>query len=243
MNEKDGLRVCWTGGAGVLLTYGDKTLGIDLYFSNSCMTADGQFKRITPPPWPAMDTAFDYLICSHEHGDHVDLGSMEGWFKGNERLLLGPSPVLEQCEKLVPAERRQPFNRGSRLSLGPFTVTSVYCDHGELSPEAVGVLVETGKQKVYFTGDMSYRPDFTAVTATGPVDLLILPINGQYGNPDAEQAAAMTAMLSPRYVLPCHYWLFVEHGGDPSAFAAACSKYASETRVLLGSVGEWLKIE
>lgn len=237
-----GLKVCWTGGAGILISCGDKVLGIDLYFSNACMTQDGMFKRMIPPPWPARETEFDYLICSHEHGDHTDIGSIPEWFGKKERILLGPDSVMSLCEDMVSVGQRITFNRGDEREAGPFSVKAVFCDHGDLSPDAIGVLVTAGGKRVYYTGDMTFRPDFPDTTGVGSVDLLVIPINGQYGNPTPAQAAAMTAMLSPKVVMPCHYWLFVEHGGDPASFVRECLGRAPETLCRTPAVGEWFNL-
>lgn len=236
------IKVCWTGGAGILVSCKGKVLGIDLYFSNSCMTTEGMYKRMIPPPWPINETEFDYLICSHEHGDHADTGSMPEWFSKKERILLGPDSVMSLSEGLVSQEQCIAFNRGDQQELGPFTVKAVYCDHGKQSPDAVGFLVTVGGKSIYYTGDMTYRPDLTAVTGIQSVDVLIIPINGLFGNPTPAQAADMTAMLSPKVVIPCHYWLFVEHGGDPATFIKECNERAPETLCRTTAVGEWLTI-
>ena len=86
---------------------------------------------------------------------------------------------------------------------------------------------------------MTFRRDFAQISGISDVDLLVVPINGKYGNPDAVQAAEMTAILAPRIVMPCHYWMFMEHGGDPASFAEACKATAPSTECIISAVGEW----
>ena len=48
--------------------------------------------------------------------------------------------------------------------------------------------------------------------------MLILPINGAFGNLNSEEAAKVVSILKPKLAVPCHYWNFAEHGGDPQRF-------------------------
>ena len=182
------------------------------------------------------------IFVTHEHGDHVDIGSIPMWFASADRTLYGPEPVMSMCEALVPARQRVLFERGEVRGMGPFTVEAVFCDHGKLSPQAIGVLIHAGGQRIYVTGDMTYRPDFAQITGVGQADVLIVPINGEFGNPDPAQAAEMAAMVSAKIVVPCHYWLFVEHGGDPAAFLQACAVRAPQTDCRIPAVGEWITV-
>jgi len=49
-------------------------------------------------------------------------------------------------------------------------------------------------------------------------DLLILPINGAFGNLDETQASQYARLLQPKCTIPSHYWNFAEHGGNPYIF-------------------------
>lgn len=234
------LQFCWTGGAGLLIRCDGEALGIDLYFSNSCMTPEGQFKRMIPPPWEPEKTEVDYLVCSHEHGDHMDTESIPLWLSQNQnRIIAGPDSVTEICKSTVSKKQICSLNRGDTIHLGKFTVKGVFCDHGDLSPDAIGVVVEVLNRRIYFTGDMTFRRDFAQISGISDVDLLVVPINGKYGNPDSVQAAEMTSILAPRIVMPCHYWMFMEHGGDPASFAKACKATAPSTECIISAVGEW----
>ena len=51
-----------------------------------------------------------------------------------------------------------------------------------------------------------------------PLDILISPINGMYGNMDSEETAVLTEALKPSITIPCHYGMFASHGGDLKRF-------------------------
>lgn len=235
----------WIGGAGFLIGYNRKTIGIDLYMSNCCMNEKGEFKRLTPPPFPADAIKMDYLISSHHHGDHLDMGSLEEWFAKNADLkLIGPDSSLAEAEKLIPRDKMIALGRGGKLDIGSdISLDGLYCDHGEQSDDAIGVVLNLGGLRVYFTGDMQYRADIVEATGAKDIDALLIPINPAFGNPGAQGAAKMTKAISPGIVVPCHFWLFKEHGcGDPGSFERECSEISPDTEVRVLAIGEKLGI-
>lgn len=245
MKENNCNYLQWLGGAGFLIECNGAKIGIDLYMSNHCMNEKGEFKRLTPPPFPASAIKMDYLISSHEHGDHLDMGSLKEWFAASDDLkLIGPDSSLNEAEKLIPRDRMIALNRGGRLDVSPgISLEGVYCDHGAQSPGAIGVVLDLGGLRIYFTGDMQYRADIAEATGVRDIDILLIPINPAFGNPGAEGAAKMTKMLSPKTAVPCHFWLFKEHGcGDPESFEKECSRLSPDTKIAVLAIGEKMKI-
>jgi len=235
----------WMGAAGFLIQYNNIRIGLDLYFSNYCMNERGEGKRLMPPPCEAGSIKMDYLISSHEHGDHLDMGSMEEWFAVNENLkLIGPEPSLKAAEKMIPRNKMILLDRGGRFEITPdIMLEGVFCDHGEQTPEAIGVVLKLGGLKIYFTGDTRYRRDLREITGIQDVDILLVPINPAFGNPGTEGAAKITAMFSPKIVIPCHFWLTKEHGdGDPGSFEKACAVTSPETKCIILASGEKMKL-
>jgi L-ascorbate 6-phosphate lactonase len=76
-------------------------------------------------------------------------------------------------------------------------------------------------------GDTCYRPDLLANPELKKVDLLILPINGAFGNLNEEQSVEVIKVLQPKLAIPCHYGNFAEHGGSPQLFM----KYAKSAQI------------
>ena len=222
-----------------MIEYEDVCIGIDLYLSNSCMDSEGNMKRLVPIPVEPKDLNMDFLIASHEHGDHLDLGCLGDWFSINKSLkLIGPSTVLARA-KVIPEEQKLRLDRGDSLVLSVrITVAAVFCDHGELSPDCIGVLLTLGDKTIYFTSDTCYRPDLQELTGVKNPDVMLVPINPAYGNPGADGAAKLAKMFSPKMVIPCHYWLTKEHGGDPAEFESELLKVASEIKSTTLAIGE-----
>ena len=122
------------------------------------------------------------------------------------------------------------------------TVLGLPCDHGELAPDALGLLLTLGEKRIYFMGDTAYRPDLLENSALQDVDLLILPINGAFGNLNEDEAASVVKRLKPRRAVPCHYWNFAEHGGDPFAFMNHMNNDHPELSYLMMRPGETIEL-
>ena len=50
------------------------------------------------------------------------------------------------------------------------------------------------------------------------IDILIVPINGEYGNMNERDAAMLAAQVQAKLTIPSHFWLFSRHKGNPYEF-------------------------
>ncbi|MBN1685752.1 MAG: hypothetical protein JW852_03810, partial [Spirochaetales bacterium] len=66
----------------------------------------------------------------------------------------------------------------------------------------------------------------------------IPPINGAFGNLDGITAAKLARDCRAKVAIPCHYWMFAEHGGSPAQFLESCKEYAPEVEAKLMEQGE-----
>ena len=54
--------------------------------------------------------------------------------------------------------------------------------------------------------------------ASQDVDVLIVPINGEYGNMNALEAVELVNLVKPKLTIPSHFWTFIRHGSEPYMF-------------------------
>lgn len=232
--------VFFLGQAGFIFkTCDDKLIAIDPYLSNCCERYFG-FKRLMPKILGVNDLEFDYLIVSHAHYDHFDPDSIPSLMLCGKTELVGANDTKAECERLSINERTTFLSCGDSVSRDDIVIKGVPCDHGELAPDALGLLIEISGKKIYFMGDTAYRPDLLDNPEYENVDLLILPINGAFGNLNEEQAADVASALQPNKAVPCHYWNFAEHGGNPNLFAKAMKEKAPDVSYTLMCQGEYL---
>lgn len=235
----------WLGGTSFIIRSLSILLGLDLYLSNACMQKDGSFKRLIPAPLKPEDINLDYLIAIHDHGDHFDTESLERFINPDTgSKLIGPASVMKAANKLdISSGSLIELNRGQKIDLEGMSINAVFSDHGEYAPDCIGVIIGIGGKRIYFTSDTCYRPDLPElIDLEGKIDLLLVPINGKWGNPDPEGASSITAWVQPDKVIPSHFWLFAEHGGDPEAFAEHCKVMAPESKIVIPAIGEKIKI-
>jgi len=93
---------------------------------------------------------------------------------------------------------------------------------------------------VWQVADTAYRPERWEGVCKMGVDVVIPPINGAFGNMDGVTAAKLANDCRAKIAIPCHYWMFAEHGGNPIEFLESCEKYAPDVEPRLMAQGELL---
>lgn len=207
-----------------------QTVCLDSYLGDCCERLFG-FKRMVPAPMAAEDLRADFIVATHSHTDHLDpdlLGLVKR--QPETRFVGSPDcrPVYRQAG--IDDGRVTILVAGESKTIGGVGYRAVYADHGELAPDAVGLLITLDGITVYDTGDTAYCPE-RLVASLGPVgvDIMIAPINSAYGNLGHEDAVRLAALIRPRVLIGSHFGMFIEHGGDPGAFLAYARQSLPET--------------
>ena len=211
-----------TGQAGFIIkSKSGQLLAIDLYLSNCVERLEGHkgFKRLLPQILSASDLTFDIVICTHPHLDHYDIDAVPEMISKGAKLYCSVA-----CEKLNKQMLMGYYDHqityikpGDHHVVGDFDITFVNCDHGTGAPDAVGVVVKVDEKTIYEVVDSCLRLD-RVNEIPQPLDVLISPINGMYGNMESEDTAALAEALKPTVTIPCHYGMFASHGGDLKRF-------------------------
>jgi L-ascorbate 6-phosphate lactonase len=235
----------WLGQAGfVFKSSGGTVLFVDAYLSHSVERIFGsQWKRIMPPPMSAGEVDCDWFISTHEHDDHLDVDSIPV-IRNNSRVhFAGPWECVKFYSSLGLTENQFiELNPGTQVKLGDFSVTTVFADHGDLAPDAVGLVIEHAGVRIYHTGDTAFRPEHMGEAVAQNPQVLLPCINGAYGNMDSKTAAELVKLTGARMVIPTHFWTFVEHGGDPWQFQKNCAVVAPLAIVRWLTQGEGIMI-
>lgn len=206
------------------------TVCLDPYLSDCCERLFA-FKRMVPAPLAAGELRTAVLVATHSHADHLDPDLLDCLKRQPETRFVGSPdcrPVFEQAG--IAEERVTILAKGESKTMDGVGFRAVYADHGELAPEAGGILMTLDGLTVYATGDTSYCPERLLESLGGvAVDLLIAPINPAYGNLGHENAVRLAALIKPRVVIGSHFGMFIEHGGDPGAFLEFAKKTLPDT--------------
>ena len=244
---KGQLAVFWLGQAGFLLkTDNGHTIAIDPYLSEYVEhlfpdMAPG-FKRLMPPPCGAGELCADSLLISHDHGDHFDAESISALMQNGHTRVYTNTVVAGLMDTMqLDMERVTVLQKGDTVALfSGCALTAVDADHGDLAPDALGFLLRFGRKTVYFAGDTALTPERLALPLQTKPDIALLPINGAFGNLSGVQAARYAQMLECKVLVPCHFWTFPLHHGDPQELIDAMPLEAPDVSLQLLCQGEAL---
>ena len=67
---------------------------------------------------------------------------------------------------------------------------------------------------------------------------MIAPINGAFGNMNSAEACRLAGIVKPEILIPAHFWMFVEHNGDPAEFLEEAKKMPAGIKSLVMAPGE-----
>jgi L-ascorbate 6-phosphate lactonase len=198
---------------------------VDPYLSDCCERYFG-FRRLMPHLLRPGDIQPDLLIATHAHYDHFDPDSVPILMAGRTKLIAAKD-CRPECERLgIRPEQVQYMACGDEFDCHGIGVRAVACDHGGLAPDAVGLLLNIAGKRIYIAGDTAFRAEIFSSPSLQNPDLAALPINGAFGNMNEQDAAKAAAIIKPKLTVPCHFWNFAEHGGNPGLFAERMKELA-----------------
>jgi len=235
---EDELSVTWLGQAGFTLKLYGALVMVDPYLSDSVERLCG-FKRLMMSVLDPAEIVPDIFLCTHHHEDHFDVDSVPIIMSHEEATVIGSKTSCSMLEDMRIARGRiHPLSAGEKIEIKGISIHAVFADHGELAKDAVGFFLRCPACSLYIAGDTGYVPDKIIASLPEKPDIAILPINGAYGNLNGEQAARLAHGVGARVVIPCHFWTFAEHGGDPQGFKESLRVYAGEVSPRFLSQGE-----
>jgi L-ascorbate 6-phosphate lactonase len=238
------LAVWWIAQAGFVF----KAPGGKIVYTDPCLTdytqrslpefGDG-FKRIAPRLIEPEEVEADYVISTHSHQDHFDADAIPVIARNPRTHFIGAPDCRDLYRKAdIPEDRFTILHESETLGLDGFRLTGIYADHGKDTPDALGLWLDFNGITVWQVGDSAYRPEQWGDLFERGVDIIIPPINGAFGNLNEVEAAKLAQSARARLAIPCHFWMFALHHGDPGIFLEACKEHAPGVTPRLMSLGE-----
>lgn len=217
------LAICWLGQAGFCLKdAAGTTLMLDPYLTNCGQRMRG-FKRLSPKLLEPADADPQYYVTTHTHFDHFDYDAIPVIAAESPKTcFIGPTSCIKELRKLgIGQERCIQVDRGGTYEDSSIKLRAILADHGTMAPDAIGVLLEMGGHRLYFSGDTAFHEELFQQVAAYKPDMAFVSVNGQFGNMTGEEGARAAELCGAQYAVPCHIWTFMEHRGDPYTFCKA----------------------
>lgn len=210
-----GLQIDLKNGARIL---------VDPYLTDTLREQKGErFLRQIPPPENAEAWNPDILLITHDHGDHLDMATLEYWLDGDRSLpILGPYPVFRAIADRWPSRHNCMVMRpGVEVSLSGACFCAVPAFHETM--DAVGYLVKAEGKTVYISGDTLYSRQIPDFLKGERIDVALVCINGIGNNMNPTDAARLAEAIQPGMAIPIHWDMFSSLGADPRDFVSGLS--------------------
>jgi L-ascorbate metabolism protein UlaG (beta-lactamase superfamily) len=244
--------VWWLGQSSLVLKAAGQIIYIDPYLAPSP-------RRLVPPAFPPEAvTHADLILCTHDHGDHIDPAALPPLAAASPQArIVAPRPAAGRVAELVgDAERVVAAVADEPLTLGPVEIIPVPAKHEEFErhPELgnpyLGYVLRLDGLTVYNAGDTVAYEGLVERLAPLAIDLAFLPINGRdffrtsagtIGNMDYREAAELAIAIGIHSVVPVHYGMFAHNSVPPGYFVSYLAERQPAQQIhILGRYGLYI---
>lgn len=217
--------IWWIGQGGFIFkTSENKVIVVDPYLSNSIEKKSG-YKRMVEVPINTEEVVADLLLCTHDHLDHADPETIDKI--KNVKVFIGPESVCRIYRSCgIPEKKVVRINRGEEKTFGDMKIFAIFARHTE---DSVGYVLNLSGITIYISGDTEYDEELREVSKFNP-DIMLVCINGKWGNMNVEEAALLTKDINPKLVMPMHYGMFKENTANPDDFTNYLEKLNSNVK-------------
>ena len=219
------LHVTWYGHSSALVEIEGRRVLFDPVWSERCSPV--QFagpKRLHPVPVPvAALPPLDAIVISHDHYDHLDLGTVRALVAEQSAPFYVPLGVGAHFDRWgVPADRVVELDWDETADVAGVRLTATAARHfsGRRTVASdrslwASWVVAGESRRAFYTGDSGFFPGYEEIGAAyGPFDVTLIQI-GAYGPgwPDIhmtpEEGIAAHLAVGGRLMVPLHWATFV----------------------------------
>lgn len=205
-----------------------KTILIDPWLTNPLSPID-------PGKYVAEVGKVDYIIVTHDHGDHLGEAVFIAQKTG--------ATVVTIYDLAVELEKKGLHvvgaNIGGRIKVNDLFIVLTPAIHSSEHGSPVGVVVGGQDVKVYHAGDTGLFSEMQFIHELYNPDIALLPIGGHF-TMGIEEAVKAIELLKPKMAIPMHYNTFPPIRADPALFKELVEKRTA-TKVVILKPGEKLE--
>lgn len=256
----DSLAAVWyIGQMGLIIRWNGLTICFDPVLNDLTYPGGMTRRNYAPPFEPSCLKNVDYVICSHNHADHINLKTLFFLWESNPDVrIIVPQP---ECGSLteggIPDENVCGALEGQQILLRNGAVLHpVAAAHEEYITDELGnqrnlgYVLQMGDQTLYHAGDTLVTPKLIRdLKPFYPVDIACVPINGVdvkrheqgiIGNMDCRDAAWFTGQIGAGLTIPLHYDMVMGNEENSLIFAYYMNEFYPGRRYHIMQLGERL---
>jgi L-ascorbate metabolism protein UlaG (beta-lactamase superfamily) len=246
---KGGVAFWWLGQMSYVVKVGQFVLYLDPFL------APGAFRNVPPLMAPEDVHHADYVLCSHDHGDHVDSYAIPRLVTASPQARFVSSKVaaVHVAQLGVPDARRVELDEGMVYEADGLRITPIAAAHEFLDRDPVlgypylSYIIEADGVTLYHSGDTCVYEGMLTKLSRWSFDVMFVPINGRdaeryrrncIGNMTFQEAVDLVGTLKPRLAVPGHYDMFKGNTADPALFADYMDAKYPGVKYWIGEHGE-----
>lgn len=243
----DLIEITWLGQSGFLLRSASSAVVIDPFLS------EHEARLYAPPAVTALGGRLDFLLVTHEHLDHLDVGLLPILVETFPALtIVVPSPAIQRVAGVVPKAKVIGLQPDEKISSGHLTIKAVSAIHavaggdeysdGRQRPDDptpfLGYVLLYRELTLYHAGDTLVSGELIRQLSMQPIDVAMLPVNGRdyfreragiAGNLTPREAVELAAAIGAAVLIPMHHDLF-RGNTEP---AGTCADLVAELQIPL----------
>ncbi len=223
-------RITWYGHAAFLVEVSQKKILIDPWITNP-------LSPTTPEKIPVPD----YIIVTHDHGDHV--GDAVNILRRSERAKI--VAIYELADHLASEagakDRAVGANIGGPISLEGITIYLTPALHSSSKGSPTGVVIQSSEATIYHAGDTGVFSDMALIRELYSPTVVMIPIGGHF-TMGVREAAKAVELLRPSIVIPMHYNTFPLIKADPKELVDLVARKGLQVDVRILKPGESISI-
>ena len=234
----------WLGQAGYIIKSCDGIIiAIDPYLSNHCAKENPGSSRTYPAPIRPEELKCDLYLFTHNHDDHLDPETVQNIQSGKDAVFVGPRNCCRHLREMgIREESITLLESGEDITVHGINVKGTFClptDEDVL--DSIGFLISFPNSiSIYHAGDTGYI-GFLHYLSKYSIEVMLVCINGKYGNMNLIEAAKLSRVLAPRVVIPNHYDMFKNNQANPYEFEKLILQKSKHIKCRILSVGEkWI---
>jgi L-ascorbate metabolism protein UlaG (beta-lactamase superfamily) len=241
----------WLGQHSFILKLGTTRIYIDPYLQPNPA-------RQTPPHfYPEEVTNADLVLCTHDHGDHIDPYALAGVVRASPQAqFVGPGPHRRRLLDIgIPEERLHLLSHEESLAFDGLTVTAVKAKHEFLEEGPggfpyLGYVIRGNGVTAYHSGDTLLWEGLCSHLKRWKLDVAFLPINGRdavryragcIGNMTFQEAVDLAGELEVGLAVPSHWDMFAMNSEDPQKFVDYLAAKYPTRRAWVGPTGRGVR--